>query len=413
MSQQVVIVGGGIIGIASAWYLRKAGFDVVVLDRGRIGGACSHGNCGLVCPSHVLPLTEPGAFKNAIKSMLSPSGAFRVKPRMDPALWSWMWKFAKRCNTRDMLEAATPMSSLLTSSMSEYETWVSDEAIDCEWQKKGLLFVYKDPKQWNAFEATNAILRDQFNEPARQLDTAQTTALEPALLPSVAGSWHYEHDAHLRPDRLVNSLRERLEADGVEFREQCEFLELVGSANTTAMQTTLGELAFDHCVFACGAWSPKLNQRLGIRIPIEPGKGYSLTMPRPANCPDIPMIFPEHRVAVTPMKSAYRLGSIMEFAGWNEEINPKRLEMLKSGAKHYLCEPYSDRVEETWFGWRPMTPDSLPIIDRCPGKDNVWLATGHNMLGLSMAPGTGKLVAELISGATPHVDCHPYRFTRW
>ncbi len=408
----MAIVGGGIIGITTAWYLRQAGCEVVVLDRSTIGGACSHGNCGLVCPSHVLPLTEPGAFKMALKSLLNPGGAFRVKPRLDPALWTWMWKFARRCNERDMLEAAHPISAMLGSSMSEYERLVADEAIDCEWQKKGLLFVYKSGREWEAFEPTNRILDEQFGEPARRLDAEQTVALEPALLPSIAGSWYYEHDAHLRPDRLIRSLRSRLEADGVEFHDNCSFEEFAGSGHTTKMRTTTGEISFDSCVVACGAWSPKLNEKLGVRIPIEPGKGYSLTMPRPANCPKIPMIFPEHRVAVTPMQSAYRLGSIMEFAGWNEDIQPKRLALLKSGAEHYLHQPYTDRVEETWFGWRPMTPDSLPIIDRCPGWRNVWLATGHNMLGLSMAPGTGKLVSELIAGRSPHIDPTPYRFDR-
>lgn len=408
----MAVVGGGIIGITTAWYLRKAGYDVVVLDRSKIGGACSHGNCGLVCPSHVLPLTEPGAFKAAMKSLLNPGGAFRVKPRMDPALWTWMWKFAKRCNTRDMLEAGHPISAMLSSSMAEYERLVADESIDCEWQKKGLLFVYNSEREWDAFESTNRILADQFNEPARRLGSEQTVALEPALLPTVAGSWYYEHDAHLRPDRLIHSMRSRLEADGVEFRDHCAFDRFSGTGETMCIESSTGKIDFDSCVVACGAWSPKLNEQLGVRVPIEPGKGYSLTMPRPATCPDIPMIFPQHRVAVTPMKSAYRLGSIMEFAGWNEEIHPKRLALLKSGAEHYLQQPYSDNVEETWFGWRPMTPDSLPIIDRCPGRHNVWLATGHNMLGLSMAPGTGKLVTELISGNAPHIDPHPYRLGR-
>ena len=149
---------------------------------------------------------------------------------------------------------------------------------------------------------------------------------------------------------------------------------------------------------ATGAWTPLLNRELGCKVPIQPGKGYSITMPRPAKCPTIPLIFEEHRVAVTPMQSGYRLGSIMEFAGYDRTINPRRIEMLRSGASHYLLEPTAEPVVEQWYGWRPMTPDSLPIIRRSPARNNVVIAAGHNMLGLSMAPATGKQVAEMLSG---------------
>ena len=166
-------------------------------------------------------------------------------------------------------------------------------------------------------------------------------------------------------------------------------------------------------VVAAGAWTPLLNEHLGCRVPIQPGKGYSLTMPRPAVCPKIPLIFPETRVAVTPFQSGYRLGSTMEFAGYDESIRPERLQLLKDGATAYLQEPYCEPVQEEWFGWRPMTYDSLPIIDRSPKYENVMIAAGHNMLGLSMAPATGKLVAELVEGTSPHIDPKPYRVSRF
>ena len=164
---------------------------------------------------------------------------------------------------------------------------------------------------------------------------------------------------------------------------------------------------------AAGAWTPLLNRELGCRVPIQPGKGYSMTMPRPAVCPKIPLIFPETRVAVTPFQSGYRLGSTMEFAGYDESLRPERLQLLKDGSEAYLQEPYCEPVLEKWFGWRPMTYDSLPIIDRSPSYENVLIAAGHNMLGLSMATATGKLVAELAGGRTPHVDPSPYRVGRF
>jgi D-amino-acid dehydrogenase len=156
-----------------------------------------------------------------------------------------------------------------------------------------------------------------------------------------------------------------------------------------------------------------LNRALGCRIPIQPGKGYSITMPRPARCPAIPLLFEEHRVGVTPMQTGYRLGSTMEFAGYDTTLNPRRLALLREGASHYLHEPYTEPIEEEWYGWRPMTPDSVPIIDRSSTYENVLIAAGHNMLGVSMSPATGKLVAELLGGSVPHLDAAPYRLSRF
>ncbi len=411
---EIVVVGGGIIGVAAAWYLQRDGWQVTVIDRRTIGGACSRGNCGLICPSHVLPLTEPGAFKIAIKSMMTPNSAFRVKPRMAPALWSWLWNFSRRCNHSSMIQAAHAIQALLTSAMREYEQLVEREDVECEWQRKGLLFTYKSEKELDGYEKTNRLLAEHFGEPAKRLNSAESLALEPALKSSVAGSWFYEHDAHLRPDVLMQSLRKKLEATGTKFIENCEFQRLTGSgAIADRVETSLGTFRADAFLVASGAWTPLLHEQLRCRIPIEPGKGYSITMPRPAICPAIPIIFPEHRVAVTPMLSGYRLGSIMEFAGYDDSIRPERLELLRKGAEHYLQEPHCEPQTDSWYGWRPMTYDSLPVIDRTPGWNNVWIAAGHNMLGLSMAPATGRLIAELIGESEPHLDPKPYSASRF
>lgn len=414
MNRSVAIVGGGIIGITSAWYLRKSGWRVTVIDRGSIGGACSHGNCGLICPSHVLPLTEPGAMREAVKALVRRNSPFRIKPRLDPALWSWLWRFFRRCNHESMIQSGHAIQSLLASSMSEYKKLVQDESLECEWQENGLLFVYRSEKALDAYSSTNQLLTEVFSEPAQKLAASETVQLESSLRDDVAGAWFYPEDAHIRPDRLIQSMRSRLEDDGVDFVQQCEFQLLEGANGiATGISTSAGKFTADKFLFAAGAWSPKLQSQLGCRILVEPGKGYSITMPRPEICPSIPIIFPEHRVAVTPMKSGYRIGSIMEFAGWDESMRAERLELLRQGASHYLKQPLCKPEVEQWYGWRPMTCDSVPIIDRCPKWQNVWLATGHNMLGLSMAPGTGKLISELIESQSPHVDPTPYRLGRF
>lgn len=410
----IVIVGGGVIGLNCAWYLHRDGWRVTVMDKSSVGGACSFGNCGLVCPSHVLPLTEPGAFQEALKSIFKPTSPLRVKPQLNPRLWLWMLKFAGRCNRNSMLKAAEGIQSLLTSSMTEYHQLIEQAGINCEWVEQGLLFAYLNKRALDGYAATNELLSSQFNEPAKYLDGDQLSELEPAVRDGLAGAWYYEHDAHLRPNRLIQDMKRRLEQEGVRFLEQTEPHRISGTASTaTSIETDRETLAADAFLFTCGAWTPMMSEYLGCRIPIQPGKGYSMTFKRPKICPNIPLIFPEHRVAVTPMQSSLRLGSIMEFAGYDETMRPDRLNLLVDGAKNYLRQMPDSAPEEKWFGWRPMTYDSLPVIDISPRWGNVWIAAGHNMLGLTMAPGTGRLVSELIAQRTPHIDPAPFAVGRF
>jgi D-amino-acid dehydrogenase len=412
--EHVIVVGGGIIGTACAYYLCRAGWRVTLLEREAFGRGCSHGNCGFVCPSHVLPLAEPGAVGRALKAMLSRNAPFSIKPRLDPALWSWLWSFARRCNRADMLEAGKAIQALLNSSRQLYDEVLKTEAIDCEWEARGLLFVFQTPAAMAHHAHTARLLRERFGVAAERYDEDALVRLEPALKPGLAGGWLYRSDAHLRPDRLLSGWRRVLESRGVEIHEQCEVTSWVGDrGRARAAVTSRGEMPADAFVVAAGALTPFLSRALGCKVPIQPGKGYSITMPRPARCPTFPLIFEEHRVAVTPMRSGYRLGSTMEFAGYDTTLTRRRLDLLRQGARPYLHEPYCEPVEEEWYGWRPMTCDGKPIIDRSPALANVLIAAGHNMLGLSMAPATGKLVAELLGGQTPHIDPAPYSVGRF
>lgn len=415
MSQgRVVVVGAGVVGAMSALELSRAGYEVTVVDRGEFGSGCSHANCGYVCPSHVLPLGTPEAFRSSLKAMLSKNSPLKIRPRLDAALWGFLIRFARRCNTRDMLAAARAIRPLLTSSRELYPKLLEEERIDCEWQKEGLLFVFKNAPAFAHYAHTDELLTTQFATPATRYAGEALTALEPALKPGLAGGYHYEGDAHLRPDRLMSGLREVLVRRGVEFVGGCELTGFVRSGSSaTAVVTSKGEWKADAFVLATGAWTPQVADRLGCRVPIQPGKGYSITMARPGRAPKIPLIFEEDRVAVTPFRSGYRIGSTMEFGGYDTSLNPARIQLLRDGARPYLHEPEGGPITEEWYGFRPMTPDSLPMIGATPAMGNVWLAAGHNMLGLSMAPATGKLVAELISGSTPHIDPAPYSAKRF
>jgi D-amino-acid dehydrogenase len=406
---RVVVVGSGVIGTACAYYLARDGWSVTIIDSGEFGQGCSHGNCGFVCPSHALPLAAPGAVRSALRALFTPQSPLSIKPRLNLALWSWLYGFARRCNATDMMEAAHGIAALLNSSRTLYPELLQTESIDCEWEAKGLLFVFQTPSAMEHAAESEKLLGDSFGLTAKRFNGNELCDLEPALKSGLAGGYLHETDAHLRPDKLMSGWRQALERTGVMIRTSCPFTGFVHAGQeATAAQTSEGDLPADAFVVATGAWTPLLNRQLGCRIPIEPGKGYSITMPRPSRCPSYPLIFEEHRVAVTPMRSGYRLGSTMEFAGFDSTLNPRRVNLLRQGARPYLHEPYGEPILESWFGWRPMTPTGLPIIDRLPAYKNVLLAAGHNMLGLSMAPATGRLVTEILAGASAHVDPAPY-----
>jgi D-amino-acid dehydrogenase len=337
-----------------------------------------------------------------------------VRPGVALANLGWFLGFARKCNARDMLKAGHAIQALLNSSRTLFDELIRAERIECEWETKGLLFVFKTPRHFEHYARTDELLTREFAMPAKRFDSAELAALEPALKPGMAGGYLYQSDAHLRPDRLMSELQRVLLALGVEIRENtaaCGFATF--GENASALKTSAGEIAADAFVVATGAWTPQLNTVLGCRIPIQPGKGYSVTMPRPALCTTYPLIFEEHRVAVTPFASGYRLGSTMEFGGYDEGLNRKRLEILTEAAKLYLKDPLAEPVQEEWWGWRPMTYDSVPVIDRAPVASNVLIAAGHNMLGLSMAPGTGKFVAEMLDGGATHIDAAPYSLRRF
>ena len=412
--KRVVIVGAGVIGTACAYYLNRAGAKVTLLDRGSVGNACSRGNCGMICPSHVLPLAGPGMIGNTLKTLIQKDSPLKVRLRFDPTLWGWLFRFARQCNPRDMIESGHAIQALLNSSRSLYSQLFREENLDAEWEERGILFVFQSQRGMDHYAHTDHLLREQFDMGAKRYDGEKLNQLEPSLKAGLAGGWHYELDAHLRPDKLMSSWRELLLKRGVEIRENCDFLGFENrSRQVTSVQTSLGSIPAEEVIIATGAWTPRLNKHLGCAVPIQPGKGYSITMPRPGICPKIPMIFEEHRVAITPMQSGYRIGSTMEFAGYDTRMDRNRLKILTNGAVHYLQEPLASPVLDEWWGWRPMVYDGKPIIGRSPALENVLIAAGHGMLGLSMAPATGKMVAEMLSERASHLDPWPYRVNRF
>jgi len=403
-----VVLGGGVIGAACAYYLAKSGRSVVLIDRGEFGGGCSHGNCGLIVPSHVLPLAEPGAVRKTLALMMQRNSPVAVKTRFDPALWGWLFRFARQCNERDMLAAAKAQAPLLQSARSLYDELMAGELTECDWETAGGLFLFRSADQWKKYGETDRLLTDNFDIRAEAIPGEELCEREPALKPGLAGGWFYEVDAQLRPDRLMQAWRRVLTELGVTIHERCEAVRLITEGRRMiAVETPPGDIQGDAFVLATGVETIRFAPQVGCKLPIAPGKGYSVTMPRPTVCPAAALHFVEHKVVVTPFASGYRIGSTMEFAGYDRRVDPKRIDQLKQAAAVYLKEPTCEPVEETWTGLRPMVYDGRPIIGPAPAINNLWVASGHGMLGVSMAPSTGKLIAEMVNEETPHVDPAP------
>ena len=408
----VLILGGGVIGLSTALFLLRAGRGVTVLEQNTIGSGSSHGNCGTITPSH-LPLHAPGTLAKGLRWMLKPDAPLRIKPSLDPALIGWLLRFAAQCNAQSFHATAVVKSRLLRASRARLAQLIADEGLACEFENSGTMYVYRDAADFAKAEA-DAQLLNALGIPCVSLDGAAARAKEPALNESIVGAHWHPDDARLRPNRYVAELARRVRELGGQIVEQARIEGFeIGKGRIDAVATTAGRFQGDEVVLALGAWSPKFARALGLRLPIQPGKGYSITYTRPSRAPVIPLVLKERSVCVTSWDSGYRLGSTMEFAGYDTTLNRTRLDALARGAAEYLQEPVGPRVEEEWYGWRPMTPDDLPTIGRAGHARNLMLATGHGMLGVSLSAITGQLVSELLTGQRPALDVAPYAPTRF
>jgi D-amino-acid dehydrogenase len=422
-NQTAIVIGGGVIGCSTAYYLAKQGWQVRVVEAHRVGRGASHGNCGFICPSHVLPLTSPDALWPTMKNLFKKDSAIKIPLRWDPALWWWLFRFALRCRQGAMMQAARARHTLLQSAMKLYREMVAEEHLDVEWEDRGLLLVWNSPHEFEAYSKMAEFTQREFGIGPNRVAGNDLTKIEPVLRPGLAGGWHWLTDSHLRPDRLMAALRKLLEQRGVEILEGVQVNDIaVSSGRATAIETTSDRMPAELFVVAAGAEAPAFARRLGCRLPIQPGKGYSITMPRPNNAPTVPLIFEEYHVAVTPWPSGLRIGSTMEFAGYDRTINRRRIDLFKRAAADYLVGHTSpsaspsgngEAIVEEWYGWRPMTYDDTPIIGRAPRAENVVIAAGHGMIGVASGSASGKLAAELATGAAPHIDPGPFSVRRF
>jgi D-amino-acid dehydrogenase len=414
MRSDVLILGGGVIGLACSLQLLKAGASVRVLEQGAPGSGSSHGNCGTITPSHAPPLAMPGMIGVALRSMLRSDAPLYLNPRLDGRRLRWLLGFARRCNWRDFNRAAVARLAILQRSRELLAELVRSDALDCEFDEGGVLYAYRTAAKRASDEKHHAVVLDRLGIAVQRLRGDEVEAMEPALKPGLVGGLFHPGDARLRPGRYVAELVRRVvELGGV--IEAGARVEGFVHENRRIRQVVTSRGAFDgdSVLLALGAWSPLLSKKLGLRLPMQPGKGYSLTYEKPELAPRHALVLREASVCVTTWQSGYRLGSTMEFSGYAEGINRVRIDALRRGAADGLRQPEGPSLLEEWWGWRPMSVDELPIIGRSARWSNLLLATGHGMLGISMSTGTAELVASMLGGPRSPLEASPYAPARF
>jgi D-amino-acid dehydrogenase len=413
-NSDILILGGGVVGLSCALYLLKAGASVRVLEQGTPGCGSSHGNCGTITPSHAPPLAMPGMIGVALRSMLTADAPLYLNPRPDGPRLRWLLGFARHCNWRDFDRATTARSAILQRSRQLLVELIRDDKLDCEFSEEGQLYVYRTLKKQADDERHHAAVLDRLGIEVRRLRGDDVEAMEPALKPGVVGGLFHPGDARLRPDRYVAELARRVRELGgvIETGARIESFTR-DNGRISQVQSSRGTFQADRVVLALGAWSPLLGKALGLRLPMQPGKGYSLTYSRPALAPKHALVLREAAVCVTTWESGYRLGSTMEFSGYAEGLNRTRIDALRRGAANGLHEPEGPQLLEEWWGWRPMSVDEVPIIGPSTRWSNLLLATAHGMLGVSMSTATGELIASMLGGPASPVDATPFAPARF
>ena len=402
----VLIIGGGAVGVCAAHYLREAGRSVILVDRGEIGSGASHGNMGLVVPSHSVPLAAPGVVAQGLKWMFRPDSPFYIKPRPDPSLIRWLWAFWK-AGTEDRMRRAIPLiRDLSLQSLALFDGMDELEGVAFDYHRRGVLALYRTPEGMEEGEEESRLLSSYGLEIDELTPDGLAEAL-PGLELNALGGLHFRQDAHLTPAKFVRSLAAYLERQGVAVRPGAEVTGFTKEkGRITIAHTTRGDVAADEVVLTAGSWSAALGRLAGVRLPIQPAKGYSVTLRRPPGWPEQPFMLSESRVAVTPMGDTLRIGGTLELAGMDLTINRRRVAAILGAVPRYLpsFDAGSHEIVETWCGLRPCTPDGLPFLGRAPGIPNLIVAAGHAMIGVSLGPVTGKLVRQILDGERTGID---------
>ncbi len=410
----VVIVGGGAIGVASAHYLAQRGAHVVVLEAGpALGAEASYGNAGLVSPSHCIPLATPSLLRR-IPRFMRPGGAVYVKPRLSPALARFGLELVRSSGRRRMLRGVRALRDLGRSSRDLVED-LSRGGLELGYHHAGLMNVCRGEEAFEELLKDVRLLESEGFEP-EVLDSAGARKREPLLRDDIAGAVFWGEDGHCDPGLLVAGLHAAAERAGARFElgTRVTGLDRGADGSISAVRTASAVYRPRTVVLAAGAATTRLARMVGASLPVEPGKGYHAQMPAGSAQLSMPLIFQESVFAATPMGDRLRLAGTMEFVGWDMRPRRERALRLLSEARGYLhgLDEPDDHVE-TWFGMRPCTPDTLPVIGFSGKTAGLIYATGHGMLGITLAAATGLGVAELALDRRSSLDLEPFSARRY
>jgi len=421
LSGRAVVVGAGVIGASCAHYLARSGWGVTLVDRGEAGRECSYANACLIVPSHSQPIPGPGVIAQAARWMLVPDSPFYVRPTVVPALLGWFWRFRRACGALSAERGFRALLTLSRASLDLFEETAREIGPEFLYRREGLLHVYLSDDAHRAARDEHAALREDGFQ-SRLLSREEALEFEPALSRRIRGALFIEGEAHGDCYAYTLALVAGLQARGAHLITGCGVSRILisgGRARAVLLEQPSEEIPADLVVLAAGAWTPALAAPLGLRMPMQPAKGYSATVPAISSgvahpvAPRVPLIVMERRVVVTPLGDRLRFGGTLEMAGLAPGVNPVRYQAVLRAAQEVLASPPPMHQAEAWYGFRPVTPDGLPLIGPAPGIEGLIVATGHAMLGFTQAPITGKLVAEIADGRPPSVPLEPFRPDRF
>jgi D-amino-acid dehydrogenase len=409
--KKVVVIGGGVIGLCTAYYLVKDGHDVTVIDQSSMDFGASYVNAGYISPSHIIPLAAPGVMTKGVKWMFNSASPFYMKPRLEKDFIKWLWLFQKSCTKQNVEKSVKAILDLTLFSQNLFKQIYSSGDVDFHLEHKGLLMAFqtessKHHEQEVVERATKMGLQIEY------LNKEQLAVLEPNLI--AEGAFHYHDDSHTTPRIFMDAMKKFLLEQGVKIHANEEVLDINPLKEKVEIITSLHSYSGDEVVVATGAWSEAIAKKLGAYIPVQPGKGYCINIEKPTGI-QYPTILMEAKAAVTPMNGFTRFAGTMELAGLVGIVRKERVEAIANAAKRFYknVEFSSEEKDKATFGFRPVSPDGVPFIGKLKNHANITIATGHAMMGWSLAPGTGKLIAELISDKKPSLAMERYNPQRF
>ena len=407
--KKVIIIGGGVIGLCSAYYLVKEGHQVIVIDQTSMDHGASYVNAGYLTPSHFIPLAAPGVMKQGLRSMFDPASPLFIKPRFNRSFLEWAWAFNRSCSASNVAQSIKIIKDINLWSTDLFSEIRSSEGFTFQLENKGLLILCLTEKMLEEELRLSQIASEEGLD-VNQLSTSEINIMEPNVALNAIGAVHYQCDWHMTPHEFMKEMYDWLKMKNVIFYKNEQVVDIQASdGGIKKIITSNDSFIGDEFVLAAGSWSNLLSRKLGIRILLEAGKGYRINVDKHTGI-TIPTVLAEAKVAVTPMNGFTRFAGTMEIAGVNHKINRVRVDAIAEAAHRYYPDISisNDEKENAACGLRAISPDGKPYIGKSSKCNNLIIATGHAMMGWSMAPATGKLVAEIISEEKPSFDIDPF-----